>query len=486
MLIFTRNHKATILTEASMTLDLADIQGLVAFGYSRLRFSSFEFLHIKNRHETKRWLKTLPIEDARSREEKAKADVPVSSTALNVAIGAPGLVKLGISRCELYANFPPEFCGTDDEGAPKNSMGEAIRANVLGDVGTNDPHHWEYGNPKQPTLDLVVLLYAKDETELENLRARWITPAIDSGAVSQIASEKSRIFEDEREHFGFRDGLSQPDIDGIGGATKPSAINPGEFLLGCPDEYGTYSYSPTVNGGHFDFGKFGSYLVIRKLRQDVAGFHHYFQKEAASHGGSVTAGWLAAKCVGRWPSGAPLVRYPQTDPGMEGDNNFEYVGDGKQPIDSDGLKCPIAAHIRRSNPRDSLDEGSVQSRVTVRRHRLLRRGRTFGERPVDPAIDDGKSRGLFFITLQASIRKQFEFVQQTWLNDGKFSRLYESPDPITAPKVSAEIPPSMTIPQDPVRLRLSGMPQFVTTLGGGYFFLPSLSAMQYLCELPDK
>jgi deferrochelatase/peroxidase EfeB len=181
--------------------------------------------------------------------------------------------------------------------------------------------------------------------------------------------------------------------------------------------------------------------------------------------------------VGRWPSGAPLALAPDADdPKLATANDFAYHAD-----DERGARCPVGSHIRRSNPRDSLDPdpGSDRSFEINRRHRLLRRGREYGPPlPLEQALhgDDAAERGLHFICLNANIARQFEFVNHTWLNNPKFGELYDDADPFFAPGC-------FTIPTGGVRERVTHVPRFVTVQGGAYFFLPGLAALRSLAAL---
>ena len=152
----------------------------------------------------------------------------------------------------------------------------------------------------------------------------------------------------------------------------------------------------------------------------------------------------------------------------------------------------MGSHIRRTNPRDSLgpDPGSAKSIAVNKRHQLLRRGRIFGV-PVAASMDPDEimngdpagERGLYFICLNANISRQFEFVQHSWSNNPKFAGLYSDPDPLTGTRHSTAEPDAFTIPADPVRQRVTGLPEFVTVRGGGYFFLPGIRAIRYLAAL---
>ncbi len=198
--------------------------------------------------------------------------------------------------------------------------------------------------------------------------------------------------------------------------------------------------------------------------------------------------------VGRWHNGAPLVMSPEgDDPALSNADDFGY-----RDTDASGFKCPIGSHVRRSNPRDTLGPDGGTALATANRHRILRRGRSYGHRPVDPRVADGVDRGLLFICLNSDIERQFEFVQQTWINNPVFGGLNGEVDPlignINKTETAANDPHRdhlddverdalFTVQADPLRTRVHRLERFVTVKGGAYFFLPSLSALRYLARL---
>jgi len=306
------------------------------------------------------------------------------------------------------------------------------------------------------------------------------------------------------EPFGFRDGISQPFVEGLSKTGPPErTVQAGEFVLGYPNEYGLYTDRPLLDpaadsagtlprdpegSGRADLGRNGSYLVVRQLKQDVPGFWRYLEEQTRGRDGSSDPSArirLAAKMVGRWPSGAPLALAPDADdPALAEANDFAY-----HDLDPRGARCPVGAHIRRSHPRDSLDPrpGTGDSWEINRRHRILRRGREYGTSlTIDEALagGDGTERGLNFMCLNANIQRQFEFINHTWLNNPKFDRLYDDADPITAP--SAPFGGTFTIPTDGVRERVTDVPRFVSVKGGAYFFLPGLRALRYLAGMAGE
>ncbi len=196
---------------------------------------------------------------------------------------------------------------------------------------------------------------------------------------------------------------------------------------------------------------------------------------------------LAAKLMGRWPSGAPLVLAPDADdPALGGANLFLY-----RPTDPDGFACPVGSHIRRANPRDAfrrIADTAEESIRTSNQHRILRRSINYGEplfpkqdlengrAPVD-LEDDGQPRGLHFMAINTDIQRQFEFIQETWLNNGTFNGLYDNKDPFIGDNDGTG---TMTIQRQPVRHRVRDLPRFVHVRGGAYLFLPSITALRFL------
>jgi Dyp-type peroxidase family len=347
------------------------------------------------------------------------------------------------------------------------------------------------------------MLFASDREHITAMCAE-VPAAFPADGVAEIARLDTSDL-DDREHFGFRDGISQPMIPEFGRrGSDANTVRAGEFVLGYLNEYGLLSESPTVprtsdrtgrlpagahGGGQVDFGRNGSYLVVRQLSQDVRGFWNYLDaatKDSDGVSDPPARTRLGAKMVGRWPNGAPLALAPDAeDSGLADANEFGY-----HQIDADGYRCPYGAHIRRANPRDSLDPkpGTDESLAVNKRHRILRRGREYGPPLTEEAIwqspvGDEPERGLYFICLNADIGRQFEFVNHTWVNSPNFAGLYDDPDPLVGPPHDNGA--TFTVQATPIRRRYLGIPQFVTTRGGAYFFLPGIRATRYLANLAE-
>jgi Dyp-type peroxidase family len=459
------------------TLELDDIQGLVVRGYGGLRAATFVLLRVDNPAAVRAWLGVLA-------DVVATAERGDRSEAVHLALTYSGLLGLGLPENSL-AGFPDEFTG---------GMTTDHRRRILGDVGENAPERWRWGGPANP-VDAVLLLYAEDQARLGALTERHAGPAaLRAAGLAEVQRLDTSPLEGT-EPFGFRDGISQPMIAELGPLDRPGpplhTVRAGEFVLGYQNQYGQVAESPTVAAAddpgrvllkasdpeRADLGRNGSYLVLRQLGQDVDGFWRFVEQASRGDGpADPDAGTrLAAKMVGRWPNGAPLTRAPDHPVDDLGDaNDFGYA-DG----DAAGLGCPVGAHIRRANPRDALDpeSGPEQSVRSVNRHRLLRRGRAYGD-PSDPG-----ERGIHFICLNANIARQFEFVQHTWLNNPKFAGLYDDTDPLVATH-QGDNGRTFTVQAHPFRQRVTGLPTFVTVRGGAYFFLPGMRALRFLARLP--
>jgi Dyp-type peroxidase family len=324
------------------------------------------------------------------------------------------------------------------------------------------------------------MISAKDPDTLAERDARVRALVADRGGASVVVTQLGGALPTRREHFGYADGFSQPAIEGSRFADHPGAgapakhgewrpIRAGEFILGYPDEQGALPAAPAPDA----LSRNGSYVVYRKLRQDVARFRRQLREAAALYPGGEEL--LAAKLVGRWRDGTPLDASPaREDPALVADrsrnNAFDYARD------PEGLRCPIGSHIRRMNPRLSMPfDGKL-----VNRHRLIRRGITYGEPLPEGAEDDGQDRGVIFMTVQASLARQFEFVQAQWANTGNPFRVGDDQDPLIGPQ-DTEGPPKMTVPGRPPFF-VGPLSRVVTVRGGGYYFAPGINGLRYLAQ----
>jgi len=377
---------------------------------------------------------------------------------VTVAFTWSGLRALGIDEASL-ATFPEEF-----------RQGMAARAEILGTTGANHPDHW-VGGLASSDLHAIVVLFARDVTQRERSKKeheKFLLQCAGVEVLSALDLEAIPPFNYVHEHFGYHDRLSQPVIEGCGVEPTPGSappIKPGEFFLGYLDETG---YQPPLPEPQI-LTRNGSYLAYFRLQEHVGRFRDFLRE----HGNTPEEQELvAAKLMGRWRSGAPLVLAPeQDDPDLGRDiqrhNNFDY---GK--MDPYGYACPLGAHIRRMNPRDTAPN--------MQRRKMIRRGGTYGPPLPEGAPEDGVERGIAAFIGCASLVRQFEFAMNVWVNDPNFHELGNERDPIFGTQDGTF---DMTIPKRPIRKKINGLPAFTSVRGGAYFFLPGMSALRYLASL---
>jgi Dyp-type peroxidase family len=379
---------------------------------------------------------------------------------VSVAFTWNGLRALGLDEGAL-ATFPEEF-----------RQGMAARAQILGLTGANHPDHW-VDELADPAVHAIVILFARDLAERDRCEQEHARYLATLGGVTLLASldlQANPPFDKPHEHFGYRDRLSIVPIAGTGQPVQPGsgpAIMPGEFFLGYVDESGVQPLAPTPT----ELARNGSYLAYLKMQEHVGRFRDFLRENSGTPEGQEL---LAAKLMGRWRSGAPLVLAPEADdPELAEDlqrtNDFDY-----EQMDPHGYGCPIGAHIRRVNPRDSVPN--------IERHRMIRRGSTYGPPLAEDAQEDGVERGVAVFVGCASLVRQFEFAMNVWTNDPNFKDLDNERDPITGTHDGTF---DMTIPTWPIRKKIEGLPAFTTVRGGAYFFLPGIGALRFLASLGE-
>lgn len=475
-----------------MNIEKKDIQGLLIRGHGELSEGAYLLLHIESAAKARGWLgEMLPqITDGESKPPVAR---------LQIAFTHAGLARLGCGS-DVLSGFLVEFI---------HGMDSPYRTRILGDLDESAPEKWRWGGPESPAVHVLLCAYAVDEKALEEQLSE-LRRGLEGGGLRllEVLGTESNPY--QKEHFGFRDGLSQPFIAGLGKTgPKDNTLPAGEFILGYPNAYQLLPDSPEVpaaldpagilpashrSKGMKDFGKNGSYMVFRQLKQDVPSFWKQVRDfaslgEAADLPGECIG--LASKMVGRWPNGNPLVLAPEEEgkaiPKPQ-NNDFGYA-----KTDELGFKCPLGSHIRRSNPRDAMPGIKPAASIKVsNKHRILRRGRNFGP-PLAPSFlpedllqaeDDGKERGLHFICFNTNISRQFEFIQHTWCNNTKFAGLYNDPDPILGIKDSRNkaVEHDFSVQASPVRKHVRGLTRHVHVLGGAYFFMPGIKALRFLAH----
>jgi len=507
--------KAQVQTHA---VDRDDIQGLLRSGYGHHTEACFLLLRIKDREAARAWLLAAPVTSAAVSERPSGTDASAAAeslpeTVLQVALSSEGLRALELAD-DIIEGFAAEFVS--------GMGGDANQTRRLGDVGASAPERWRWGTgPRVPHV--LVLLYA-----LPGHLDAWrhtIEHQCVAGFDSLACLETANAI--DFEPFGFRDGISQPKLDwdrrhparDQDQLTYSNLSCLGEFVLGYPDEYGDYTDRPLLDAGgdaqaalpraedapdKADLGRNGSYLVLRQLQQDVQGFWKFL--DSAAGGDPDQRERLAAAMVGRSLQGVPLVKSGDETDARDAATSKPDLNAFTYQADPQGLRCPRGAHIRRANPRNAdLPAGTrgIVSRLirtlgfdaealqrdlvaSTRFHRLLRRGRKYGAASLAESLagPPGAEAGIHFICLGANLARQFEFVQNAWMTGTKFDGLTAESDPLLGPRLPAPDgtrTDGYSIPQSggPDRC-VAGLPQFVTVVGGAYFFLPGIRALRYL------
>ena len=469
--------------------DYRDIQGLIFTGYGSLSEACYLMLQFGDVTNAKEWI--LKIRGQITTYMPRTAGIlQKKQSALQLAFTNSG-IELLVPATQLKEPFSREF----SEGM--SSSNTTARANILGDLDENSAEKWDWGGYKNETIHAILMVFADGLEALETQLKRFESD-FEQHKITKVIALATNRTPDDREHFGFKDGISQPIIKGMEQTTtrpepvfynEPNEIQPGEFLMGYTNEYDKLPFSPQLNNG-FDLGENGSYMVFRQMEQDVRGFWEFMQKTAQTnaHFEGKDAVYVAAKMMGRWPNGNPLTLVPEVNQAdrVADRNDFIYTKD-----DADGFKCPVGAHIRKTNPRDVLDADNGKTQVS-KRHRILRRGRSYGEplhesmEPVEMLKSSKEgTRGLFFVCFNANIGRQFEFIQHAWANNPKFDDLCNDVDPIVGFGHHKEkyVAGDFTAQDCPVRKKIHEVPQFTFIKGGAYFFMPGLTALKKIAEL---
>jgi Dyp-type peroxidase family len=433
-------------------LEFDDIQHILLSRAPALA-ARYEFLSFRDPAAGGRWLSgILPTVQSAA---QVRSSPTMDKRWVTVAFTWNGLRALGVDEASL-ATFPEEF-----------KQGMAARADILGDTGVNHPDHW-VGGLANSKLHSIVILFARDVPERERCQAEHqelLRRCEGVEVLSSLDLEATPPFDYAHDHFGYRDRMSQPVIEGSGEEPTPgsgAALKPGEFILGYPDENGVVADQPHPEILRCN----GSYMAYRRLQEHVGTFRDFLRQ----HGQTPEEQELvAAKLMGRWRSGAPLVLAPEKDdPALGADpqrnNDFNY-----REMDPHGYAVPLGAHIRRMNPRDTA--------ANMNRRRMIRRGATYGPPLPDGAPEDGVERGIAAFVICASLIRQFEFAQNVWANDKNFHELGNERDPIIGNQDGTL---EFKIPKRPIRKVIKGLPAFTTVRGGAYFFLPGLKALRYL------
>ena len=504
-------------------LDVADIQGDIIVGLQKQveTFVGFAILDVPRFKSFLSGLHLTSARDAIVAQRKIDAYKGAGGQGLldirgvNIAFSFDGLKKLGIPDLDAIADA-------------SFKAGLATRSPTLGDpiVGIGAPPNWRLGNgvgeldgllviTGRGTPEVAAVLHDLDLAAGQNT---WRPFYVETGALRP----KPQV---GHEHFGFLDGISQPSVRGridlafpdtefLNPTIPPDAATPadpnqglpgsdlhwpGEFVFGYAEQ--SKADIEKFNGpkqGGLPWMKNGSFMVFRRLEQLVPEFHAKTASLATAHQSQAA---IEARIVGRFPQGAPLIENTKGDDKTLGgdplhNNNFDFV-----PADSAAALCPFAGHIRKAYPRNDVtpaaasappgSDPNVASEADTQTHRILRRGIPFGTEvlPSEAAAKrTTQSRGLMFVCYQTAIDDQFEFIIQNWVNNPDFSVAGAGHDIILGQAGGAIRQRVMT---GLLAGTTSGQPpqtkfdiDFVRPTGGGYFFMPSISAVQAILSRP--
>ena len=537
-------------------LDVNDIQGNILGGFNK-DYQTLVFLTIEDPLEFKGWLQELVPFIATSAEvvafnrlfkyirgRRKSGDAGIHATWLNVAFSHAALQRLTASTTLDLA--------LQDFDDVAFRQGLAARAHLLNDpadpADEGNPVRWKVGGPENAPADVVFIVASDHESDLAE-QVNSLVAEMRGATVAFVQPGAVRSDLRGHEHFGFLDGVSQPGLRGRLSADKDDLLTarqnprdrdnqgkpgqdllwPGEFVFGYEGQDPKKAVSERGARKHAGpaWADNGSFLVFRRLRQDVGGFHGFLNAQATRHG--ISPDELGARVIGRWADGSPVERADQPNAGI-GDNDcannsFEFVhGDpsltdpnvmgppdtlnGPQcaapslftvPVaDASGMVCPFAGHIRKAYPRDditpagagagSVDQQSEISERDTQTHRLLRRGIPFGDpstsTPALPVVDD-QDRGLVFLAYQTSIVNQFEFVTQNWVNNPDFAHEGAGFDMVIGQSASPTRERSFALDIRGQAVHLRTTTDWVIPTGGGYYFAPSISALGHLSDPMD-
>lgn len=454
---------------------------------------------------------------------------------LNIGFTFMGLLALGVPTRTLRG-MPDDFID-----------GMEARAALLGDDPFLDKRDAVWRNSRgDRRVHILLTLYAQQqpdgsacpELDQETQSIIALCEASEGGVVlldgvgphnarwqdlsAVMRRDGDRCWPTNKEHFGLSDGFGDPVFSGQfsgeaervrvagGGKLMPDGswqpLATGEFLLGYPDE------AQEIPGAAMPiaFSRNGTFMAYRKLHEAVGSFHAYVDAQAARYARlhqisqAEAVETIKAKLVGRWEDGVPLMvapTYPEwqqfraeldraraaKDKAKLAEialkfTNFTYAADPA------GAKCPVTSHLRRANPRDTLgptfdaDGRSQEGSAIINRRRILRRGLPYGSYDPQTPGDDG-DHGIIFMAICTNLFRQFEFIQQQWMQYGLDFNAGSDNCPIIGNHPAADAP-KMVIPVDPESGQLpficDQLPQLVEPRGGDYFFLPSMTALRMI------
>ena len=448
-------------------LNATDIQGFVLRGYN-LPVARYLFLRLEDAQRERTLVSRLLNQITTGQ----RWDGGKPQSTLNIGFTFSGLQQLELPLATLIT-FPVEF-----------QQGMRHRAELLGDTGVNSPDHWD-AVWREDHVHVWLGINGQSVEALDACQAAVLATLDEAGGATLVGTQDAaaQVVDGKpttSEHFGFTDGFGNPEYLGVERSSQPgqgkllddgktwAPLATGELLLGYADEAGELPVAPVP---HL-LAANGTFMVYRKLHQNLATFRTWLDRQSALYGGGKEK--LAAKLIGRWRDGTPIELSPDwPDPAIAQDpnrsTNFTYGAD------ADGTRCPMGAHLRRVHPRDAF---GFKGRL-INRRRITRRGLPYG--PFvgeDQPVADTDDRGVIFMGLNASISRQFEFVQQQWIQYGNDSHLGNDKDVLMGNHGGHGrfVIPGGTSPANPPFV-CSHLPDFVELRGGDYFFLPSITAL---------
>ena len=478
-----------------------EIQGDIIAGFKKDHVTLL-FLKFEEPARARGWLKALTPKIATTRQVAAFNE---AFSAARRASGGDDPRSLKAVWTGITFTYPGlrELTGKEPyESAPTGGTleafkeGSAKRAGALGDKGKNSPDGWLFGNGKTQPVHAVLTIAADTAEDLRAAVDEQREAAAQARIVIVFQQNAATLLGTRRgkEHFGFKDGISEP---GVLGFDPPSTTDPeevaghpgsrivpaGEFVIGEEPAPGSSTDFPA-------WAKNGSFQVVRRLAQDVPGWwaqvsaQREVLRQAKAIPEEASTEWVAARLVGRWRSGAPVCKHPDNDvpfdPAASNDNDFGFRDD------LDGLVTPLFSHLRKSSPRDGLQAPAGAPPFPAKAldgRRIMRRGAPYGQ-PFDPASEGpggpDDPRGLLFVCYQADITRQFEFIQADWIDEVNFPP-GRSPETGGDPMVGLDCPVSWESNERGNRQTTQlNFKQFVRTEGSVYAFAPSIGLLRGL------
>jgi Dyp-type peroxidase family len=454
---------------SAVEVDFSNIQANVvrSYGYP---FSRHLLFHFPDTGNAKSFFRDVLTRVSTADQSLQSKPEPL----INVGITYQGLRCLGVAATTLD-NFDAVF----QEGPDGAALGDL--------TPVSNPDTWWEMQFRTEDVHCIVHIHCNTEKSIE-LGSSYLRTLSKSLGVSELLPRKDGTTLDGRSlgggrvHFGYKDGIGQPTVAWNGSPSSSPDSNElhyRHFLLGYAND-SVPSYPR--DGPAAALTKDSSYMVFRWVYQDVAAFNHFLHERALDFAPDLTRNdaeeLLAAKLVGRWRDGTPLVLSPERPSGGKASqNNFLYAS-----TDPKGLRCPVSAHIRIANPRDQELDSVTKFEAFPR---LIRRGVPYGPE-LTSTQDDGADRGLLGMFLCSDIRRQF-YTIMSWLNRNSFSPVFagsrQVQDPVCGNR-SKSADTSFKIPTNSGATIFRDLPKFIRTKGTAFFLVPSRTTLGFLLNRP--